>query len=123
MPAPKLSFLTSLPFRQALQLARTQSFTCTGAALRKRYIEVYPMAAAAVGRSWLRGVNPPSGGGRFLGGGYPPAAAAGPPKLRFLIFQQLAKRLTQLDHGWRVSATCRIVPSKIKTIQLCQSDT
>ena len=32
---------------------------CTGAALGKRYIEVYPVAAAAVGRSWLGGVNPP----------------------------------------------------------------
>ena len=32
---------------------------CMGAALGKRYIEVYPVAAAAVGRFWLRGVNPP----------------------------------------------------------------
>ena len=62
---------------------------CTGAALGKRYIEVYPVAAA-VGRSWLGGVNPPSGGGRF-GKGLPPAAAVDQPKSRFLLFQQLAK--------------------------------
>ena len=33
--------------------------SCTGAALGTRYIEVYPVVAAAVVGSWLGGVNPP----------------------------------------------------------------
>ena len=44
----------------------------------------------------LRGVNPPIGGGRFRRG-LPPAAAVGQPKSRFLLFQQLAKRLCSLE--------------------------
>ena len=42
------------------------------------------------------GLTPPSGGGRF-GRGLPPAAAVGQPKSRFLLFQQLAKRLCPLE--------------------------
>ena len=35
-----------------------RSKSCTGTTLGKRYIEVYPVAAA-VGRSWLGGLTPP----------------------------------------------------------------
>ena len=59
--------------------------SCTGAALGKRYIEVYPVAAAAVGRSWLGGVNPPSGGGRF-GRGLPPGGGGRPTQIAIFAF-------------------------------------
>ena len=73
---------------------------CTGAALGKRYIEVYPVAAVA--RSWLGRVSPPErrrpiwegvapGGGG--GGGWPTKIVI----FVLLPFQQVAKRLCPLE--------------------------
>ena len=65
-----------------------------GAALGKRYIEVYPVAAAAVVGSWLGGVNPPSGGGGTLGeGGFPPPP---PPTTKIAIFRFSVTRQTAM---------------------------
>ena len=55
---------------------------CTGAALGKRYIGVYPVAAAAVVGSWPGGVTPPSSAAAvelWLRG-------VNPPNSRFSVF-------------------------------------
>ena len=82
---------------------------CTGAALGKRYIEVYPVAAAAVVRSWLGVVTPPPAAAveDWLGGLNPPRRR----RWRFLFFLSLAKRRVPLE-SYRGSVHGGVVGSK-----------